>query len=317
LLLGSLFFASLGGSATNDSGESCIRCHISTYEAGMDNLDVHPPFRDGQCVVCHLADNAAAVAGEDETSEEVVTGSIVDQGELWRKSRFFSTEAGLALDHRVGLPIEDPNAAYRFRIVVSSSPFEARGDSYASLWMGLQPGSNEDFDRAGQLDLDAGLAAPLGQFVDTALLFRAGGGYEVFWETYQPLYGRVELQEIEGMAAGDPSSSTNGETTLAEADEEQHPELRTPEELAIDACYECHPKSTLGTSHPVRLYGGRDRDVRIPEELPTVDGMLTCVTCHEPHGAEGKKLIRETVKTKLCVACHYKFKNTSPSTMFD
>ena len=90
--------------------------------------------------------------------------------------------------------------------------------------------------------------------------------------------------------------------------------MRDPEDLAISVCYQCHSESTLGTSHPVRLYGGRD--VRIPEELPTVDGMLTCVTCHDPHGAPGKMLVRETIKTKLCVACHYKYKNSSPSTMF-
>lgn len=95
-----------------------------------------------------------------------------------------------------------------------------------------------------------------------------------------------------------------------------HPRLREPQELTIELCLSCHSNTNLGTSHPVRLYARRGNTI-IPDELPTIeDGMMTCVTCHSPHGAPASQLVREIVKTKLCVTCHIRFKNSSPATMF-
>jgi predicted CXXCH cytochrome family protein len=147
-----------------------------------------------------------------------------------------------------------------------------------------------------------------------ATLYRDGDTIFISWKTSQPLYGWVELQELEGLNLSDLSESESDRTRPVD-ETSPHPDLRSPEDLAITVCYQCHPDTALGNSHPVRLFGGRD--VRIPLDLPTVDGMLTCVTCHNPHGSEGKMLVRETIKTKLCVACHFKYKNSSPSTMFD
>ncbi|MCP3177765.1 hypothetical protein MJO47_11680 [Desulfuromonas sp. KJ2020] len=95
-----------------------------------------------------------------------------------------------------------------------------------------------------------------------------------------------------------------------------HARLREPQDLTIEVCLSCHSDTDLGASHPVRLYARRGSTI-IPEELPTIeDGMMTCVTCHGPHGAPARQLVREIVKTKLCVTCHIRFKNSSPATMF-
>ena len=108
----------------------------------------------------------------------------------------------------------------------------------------------------------------------------------------------------------------SGRQGRTEGEMGSHPPLREPQELTIELCLSCHSDTNLGTSHPVRLYARRGNTI-IPEELPTIeDGMMTCVTCHSPHGAPASQLVREIVKTKLCVTCHIRFKNSSPATMF-
>ncbi|MBI5182769.1 MAG: hypothetical protein HY999_00170 [Nitrospinae bacterium] len=81
--------------------------------------------------------------------------------------------------------------------------------------------------------------------------------------------------------------------------------LKSMEEAGIDACmeFECHPSNKLGVSHPVRVYP-RGK-IKIPSDLPTGEkGMLTCTTCHEPHGGNTRLFIRKKILDDLCVACH-------------
>ncbi len=195
-------------------------------------------------------------------------------------------------------------SAYRFRMAVSVRGLYSQEEVEKGPWLGLK---GTDIGTAESIMLPE-VSANLADLLKGATLYRDANTVFISWQMAQPLYGWVELQEIEGLDLQSSFEPTAGNAG-------GHPLLRSAENLSIEACYQCHPESTLGTSHPVRLYSGQD--VIIPPDLPTVDGMLTCVTCHDPHGADGKMLVRTVVKTRLCVTCHIKFKNRSRSTMFD
>lgn len=69
----------------------------------------------------------------------------------------------------------------------------------------------------------------------------------------------------------------------------------------IDVCVKCHSQ---GASHPVGVRS-KGPNTRIPQELPTIEGgMMTCVTCHDPHGGDKEHFGRMDVKKDLCEACH-------------
>jgi predicted CXXCH cytochrome family protein len=69
----------------------------------------------------------------------------------------------------------------------------------------------------------------------------------------------------------------------------------------IDICYKCHPHDS---SHPVGVKAISPK-IRTPEGLPTIeDGIITCVTCHKPHGGERVHYNRFDFKKDLCMRCH-------------
>ncbi len=69
----------------------------------------------------------------------------------------------------------------------------------------------------------------------------------------------------------------------------------------INVCIKCHPQ---GISHPVGIRS-RKAGIRVPPNLPTIEGgMLTCVTCHNPHGGNRRYFTRLESAKELCVACH-------------
>ncbi|MBI5875010.1 MAG: hypothetical protein HZB81_04065 [Deltaproteobacteria bacterium] len=69
----------------------------------------------------------------------------------------------------------------------------------------------------------------------------------------------------------------------------------------IDACIKCHPQ---GASHPVGIRS-KGSKTKISPDLPTIEGgMITCVTCHYPHGGNKKHFTRMNFERDLCIACH-------------
>jgi predicted CXXCH cytochrome family protein len=85
--------------------------------------------------------------------------------------------------------------------------------------------------------------------------------------------------------------------------EDSHPDLREGKDLAIDACYQCHPAEELGVSHPVGVRPSAK--TVIPDDLPTLTGgILTCSTCHDPHGGIRRYFARKDIKKDICVSCH-------------
>ncbi len=305
LLTGSLtltaVFAGPATQAEKKGGEQCIQCHVELYNSVLKQPFIHSPFFEQQCATCHLQPGSDWGSDADTLAGAQITGSRVSQQTLWRKQQVFGGELRTKA-HLASISNLQPEAAYRFRLQVAeeqSQPFST------SLWLGLRADEFLPTESREILlgNTKTGRELPVSKLSITSV---TADTLLLSWETEQPFFSWLELQELDGV---EMTPSGNGEPSHAE-----HPPLRDPVEMAINACYQCHPESSLGTSHPVRLYSGQD--VRIPEELPTVDGMLTCVTCHDPHGAPGVMLAREVVKTKLCVTCHYKFKNSSPSTMF-
>ena len=305
LLFVNLLFAALNLKDIQASGDKCIGCHSSVFNQGIESPEIHLPFWERQCVICHMAEGSSWVAENSNATQGTITGSVVTQENLWRKSLYSDATSFPSLEQAITFTKLDMNTAYRFRIGLSQEGDRVGNDLQSSQWFGLRPDELGGSSDSAPVQVQTQWLDPYPQIL---LLSRSGEGVGISWKTSQLFYGWVEIQDLYGPGYAEPAAVTGIQSA-------QHPLMRSPEDLAINACYQCHPESTLGTSHPVRLYGGKN--VRIANELPTVDGMLTCVTCHNPHGAAGKMLVRETIKTKLCVACHFTFKNSSRSTMFN
>lgn len=293
------------------NSEACIQCHAIMYDVGLRQKFVHPPFFERQCGVCHLDENSKYVMSNQKRGETPIETSV-SQKDLWRKPQIYRGESR-TFDQFFNLIDLRQDTDYRVRIMVGEEPDKALA---TSRWLGLNQAEITASDGQAQIVFAETADTPILDYVSSLHIATFSSGSAIIaWQTADPLYGWLELQTVEGIELPELSSLQVMSAQPVTTENNQHPPLREPEDLAITACYQCHPASMLGTSHPIRLYNGQD--VRIPDDLPTVEGMLTCVTCHDPHGSEGKMLVRETIKTKLCVACHFKYKNSSLSTMFD
>ena len=313
LFIDKLLFAALSVGDNPISNEACIHCHVSTFNQGMANRTLHAPFMERNCGVCHLDESATnAQTGAGQTPM-LTSGMLADQQPKWRKLFTFKEAEPAGFEHSAILAGLASDFSYRFRFVNDGSSTGDAALVERGPWIFLRPAEFAGQFGSGPLVLDVDIAPSLQNLLSSLRLTGDKGTIQVNWRTGRPVKSWIELQEEDGLDLSglDPASAV----AMKFPESTVHPALRSPKDLAIDACYQCHPESSLGTSHPVGLYGGVD--VRIPEEIPTVDGMLTCVSCHDPHGAPGEKLVRETIKTKLCVACHYRYKNSSKSTMFD
>jgi len=290
--------------------DECVQCHVATFDQGLAHRVIHTPFFERQCSACHVPEGAVVYPQGRVAPVSPITGSLVSQEAMWAKRQVMVSAASRATDHRIIFDDLEPDATYRFRVVVSDQAWrDARGGA-ASQWLGLRLAEVPDGDANSLVIPLPGIAAA-GEVSGAATLSRLGESTLLIrWQTDRPLFGWLELETMESIF---PQGGAGSEPV---ATAETHPPLRDPEEAAIDVCYSCHPAPSIGTSHPVRVYA-QGGEIRIPDDLPTVrDGMITCVTCHDPHGADGKHLVRETIKTKLCVACHYRFRGTSTATMF-
>lgn len=70
---------------------------------------------------------------------------------------------------------------------------------------------------------------------------------------------------------------------------------------SITVCIECHNQ---GASHPVNVRA-KKKGIIIPDILPTIEkGLMTCVTCHNPHGSKNEYLARFKFNRDLCIKCH-------------
>lgn len=87
--------------------------------------------------------------------------------------------------------------------------------------------------------------------------------------------------------------------------------VNNPREMAApltELCRPCHKKITKRSSHKVDMV---PELVKVPEDLPLTDGMVTCNTCHNIHEhrytARGEKtyfLRRPAPGMEFCMSCH-------------
>ncbi|MFH1021607.1 MAG: cytochrome c3 family protein [Pseudomonadota bacterium] len=327
LLFISLILLGGGSSAMRIQNEEalnnkCIGCHVEVAKRSMESQHIHRPCFERQCIVCHLAPESDWLRTQEEGGDAsaVSTGKpVAEQGNQWRKTMVFASSEGWRTRHAVALSGLPESKAYRFRIVLSNSPKPGVGTEQASKWFGLVPAEMQGSpSTAGEIIEISGSST--GSILSSSIQ-GIGKSMMVHWQSRAESYGWVEMQEVEGVSLqqldADPAAKRiSGQATGKRGKKESHPLLVTSEYATIDLCYTCHPQSRMGTSHPVRIYS-KGSETRIPDSLPTgKNGMLTCVSCHDPHGGKGKALVRGLILTKLCVACHHTFNRTSKSTMF-
>ena len=77
-------------------------------------------------------------------------------------------------------------------------------------------------------------------------------------------------------------------------------------------CHECHPKESMGRSHPVNVRPEEKyRKMKVPADLRLDDdGRIMCLTCHTAHGSYVSHFLRMSSPDGgfevLCEACHGK-----------
>ena len=93
-------------------------------------------------------------------------------------------------------------------------------------------------------------------------------------------------------------------TLKASADDKTHGDgFLPPKTTQIDVCVECHNQSV---SHPVGISASTPSTV-VPRNLPTLEGgIITCVTCHYPHGSNKPFFARMDFERDICIECHRK-----------
>jgi len=107
------------------------------------------------------------------------------------------------------------------------------------------------------------------------------------------------------VSANKPSRLSLWLTEIASAgvDDRHAPGLAGARYSAIEVCKKCHIQNA---SHPVGVRAKGEK-VRTPDDLPTIeDGVITCVTCHLPHGGRKMYFARMDMNKDICIKCHIK-----------
>lgn len=199
---------------------------------------------------------------------------VVDYGATSRYGERISADNTFSNTHRVRIPGLRHNKVYHFRV------------TFRDIFGNTTVSKDYVLDTAG-----AAAKAPRGRAVITSSpalndlrIYRAEGSNDVYvsFASDRPVMPHMRIIE--------PSEMDNHGFGFLKARFTQ-----------IDVCGKCHP---LGVSHPVAVRGN-GVSVRIPPGLPTIEGgMVSCVTCHFPHGGNKRYFMRLEESKDLCVACH-------------
>jgi predicted CXXCH cytochrome family protein len=296
--------------------ERCLSCHVGMKEVGFTRKNLHWPFFDLQCVVCHIEQGSYVSESEGRlASGGRISGTLVSQERMWRKRLVLPGTGMATADHVVPLGGLDADRSYRFRILLSTEgdPVKPGSDEMRTLWLGLRPA---EFQLGTMMDLFIQELDPeSAPSISSLQINRTEGSLIVSWQSNAPALGLVELEALDGItleSLGREEVDHQSQLPAISAGS-KHAGILSGEDLAIRSCILCHGSETARDSHPVEVYANGD-SIRIPDDLPTVSGgMVTCVTCHEPHSSDGKALTRKAEVADLCEACHVDFSHYSPA----
>jgi len=96
----------------------------------------------------------------------------------------------------------------------------------------------------------------------------------------QTLYWIGSTHELRGLGCSDchnPMAQTSGQSLLREKN-------------ANDTCFSCHPAQRA--------------DFQKRSHMPLLEGKISCVDCHNPHGSATSPLLRADDVNQLCTGCH-------------
>jgi predicted CXXCH cytochrome family protein len=112
------------------------------------------------------------------------------------------------------------------------------------------------------------------------------------------LAGTLFLFLFCGAASGaEKAKEIHKDCTLCHKD----PDFKTIKANVNEPCLKCHPAS-LGKDHPIGVV-----PKKMPGDLPLGEGnVITCITCHEPHGKDTFGMLLRKDFTSLCRSCHNK-----------
>ncbi|UCH81796.1 MAG: cytochrome c3 family protein [Nitrospiraceae bacterium] len=105
-------------------------------------------------------------------------------------------------------------------------------------------------------------------------------------------------------APGQRHEFNQDECVSCHMDEKNDPEKIKP--AVTDSCLRCHMDFNATYSHPTDRYPYKSTD--IPEDMPLMDGKLTCLTCHYVHPRKNITndifIRRSSEEIIYCAICH-------------
>jgi predicted CXXCH cytochrome family protein len=104
--------------------------------------------------------------------------------------------------------------------------------------------------------------------------------------------GKEESSEASAVNEASQSNSSD-DTVLAHSKG-----LKTKKDVGLKSCRRCHKDQEAG-EHPTNV-----RPPKKPaNDLPLIEGVMTCVTCHGAHGGDKPAILR-LIDRDLCNSCH-------------
>ncbi len=226
----------------------------------------------------------------DVEVEDLKQGVFIEATLRWETDEFSSSLVEYGLTPRLGERIGSERVfSLTHRVTI---PGLARGKRY--------------YCRITSRDLFGNVSVFEGVVIDTSKKVK---GVKAFKgrDRVPPRAGKISLFRVEGsndlyvrVSADEDVKATLFVTESVKMDEHGFG-LLPPRKAQIDVCIRCHPQ---GVSHPVGIRS-RSGSTVIPPDLPTIQGgVMTCITCHYPHGGNRRYFARMEMKRAICITCH-------------
>ena len=202
--------------------------------------------------------------------------SAIEYGKTSKYGQTISNRSMFLKEHTLAIPGLVKNDIYHFRII-GEDVFGNKSvsqDFVLDTTPSLKPAAEESIARTKPS-------------IKSLTFYRTGDSKDILLDVAADAPSQLTVKIKEDMARQEPTMHGYGFIP-------QRPGM-------IDICIRCHPQDT---SHPVGVKI-KGPGYKFPKDLPTIEGgVLTCVTCHEPHGGNLKYMARKDFKMDICVDCH-------------